>query len=421
MTYWRRKEKISKIIDRIKNTKNDIAALPQKKKEKIIISVCVSILSVFMAVVIIVSAVFNHYLNKVNYGDIKQVATANSELMSQLDEEEQLDFDIVGSKPISASKDSSDDNLNEDEAEDYSDYEIIVENGESIEISNIGKEVKKKDDESIEKNISDNELWYSDDVYNLLIAGYDAGNVDNADADTPKFYRSDAIIIASINKAKKTVKLISLSRATYAAIPGHGNKRLNTAHAYGGASLLVETIEQNYKVKIDRYVTANFEGFEKIIDSLDGVSVDMTKKEASFVFNTDSLSGGKYLMNGSQALRYVRLRKTDSDRTRTGRQRKVLKAIMNKAKTMNTSEKMNFLDTVLPYVTTNLNKTDIVKKISELDTYLSWPLEQYIVPQKATQYEMRDGLEVIIVDWEETTKYIHSVIYDGTEAKTSRT
>ena len=123
-----------------------------------------------MAVVIIVSAVFNHYLNKVNYGDIKEVATANSELMSQLDEEEQLDFDIVGSKPISASKDSSDDNLNEDEAEDYSDYEIIVENGESIEISNIGKEVKKKADESIEKNISDNELWYSDDVYNLLIA-----------------------------------------------------------------------------------------------------------------------------------------------------------------------------------------------------------------------------------------------------------
>ena len=112
MTYWRRQEKISKIIDRIKNTKNDIAALHQKKKEKIIISVCVSILSVFMAVVVIVSAVFNHYLNKVNYGDIKEVATANSELMSQLDEEEQLDFDIVGSKPISASKDSSDDNLN---------------------------------------------------------------------------------------------------------------------------------------------------------------------------------------------------------------------------------------------------------------------------------------------------------------------
>ena len=248
----------------------------------------------------------------------------------------------------------------------------------------------------------------------------DAGNVDNADADTPKFYRSDAIIIASINKANKTVKLISLSRATYAAIPGHGNKRLNTAHAYGGASLLVETIEQNYKVRIDRYVTANFEGFEKIIDSLDGVSVDMTKKEASFVFNTDSLPGGKYLMNGSQALRYVRLRKTDSDRTRTGRQRKVLKSIMNKAGTMNTSQKLNFLDTVLPYVTTNLSKSELVKKVSELDTYLSWPLEQYIVPQKATQYEMRDGLEVIIVDWDETTKYIHSVIYDGTEVKTSK-
>lgn len=426
---YNRQEKINRIIAEMKSPDyhKDVDA-SVKRRENTAIKICISVLSVFLAITLAVAAVINHYLGKVNYGDITEVADANPELMEQLDSEEEIDFEIVDYKEITEQNkgESADASgakqksiaSNGSSGKTFYRTNSVIENKENIANSNIGKEVKKKADASIAENVKDDDLWYSDDVYNLLIAGYDAGLTDNAAADTPKFYRSDAIIIASINKVQKKVKLISLSRATYAAIPGHGNKRLNTAHAYGGASLLVETVEKNYKIKIDRYITANFDGFKNIIDALGGISLDLTKTEADFAFDKDSLPEGTYKLNGTQALRYVRLRKTDSDRTRTGRQRKVLNEIMKRSAQMNTSQKLSFLETVLPFVTTNFSRSELVAKSGELDLYTSWPMEQYIVPKKATQYQMRDGLEVIIVDWEDTTKYIHSLVYDGVKVKT---
>lgn len=424
-----RQEKINRIIAEMKSSDYNRAVDESvKKRENTAIKICVSVLSVFLAITIAVAAVLNHYLGKVNYGDIADVADASPELVEQLDSEEEIDFEIVDYKDITEQNSGASAKASNSKSKGTAQlgssgnagYKInsVIENKENIANSNIGKEVKKQADASIAENIKEGDLWYSDDVYNLLIAGYDAGLTDNATADTPKFYRSDAIIIASINKVQKKVKLISLSRATYAAIPGHGNKRLNTAHAYGGAGLLVETIEQNYKIKIDRYITANFDGFKNIIDALGGISLSMTKTEADFAFNDESLPEGSYKMNGTQTLRYVRLRKTDSDRTRTGRQRKVLNEIMKKSSQMSSSQKLGFLETVLPYVTTNFSRSELVAKSGELDLYTSWPMEQYVVPKKATQYQMRDGLEVIIVDWKDTTNYTHSLIYDGVKHKT---
>ena len=402
-------QKIQEIIARIKSKKNVKIGTAFTKKEKIILKICSAILSVFLVITLVVFSVFNHYLNKINYGDIENVAEANKEAVEKLDKEEELDFGFIDENKKNQTKTSKDksDKKNQNNDTDF-------ENIEYLESGGIGKEIQKKANNDIEKNISDNVLWYSEEVYNVLIAGYDAGG-DNGESGN--FHRSDAIIIASINKAKKSIRLISLSRATYAAIPGHGNKRLNTAHAYGGASLLVEAVELNYKVKIDRYITASFEGFIGLIDAIGGITLELTKTEADFVFNNDSLPGGEYYMNGTQALRYVRLRKTDSDRTRTGRQRKVLKKIITGVKTMNTSEKMKFLDAVLPFITTNFTRSEIVSKLSEANDYISWPVVQFIVPKKANPLEMRDGLEVIIVDWADTTKYIHSIMYDGVKAK----
>lgn len=381
------------------------------KKKKIIFSVITGTVSLILVIAITAVATVNLYLDKINYGDVQEVATASPEVMKELDEQENISFDIVDSKEISDSDSSS----TSDEKE-YSDY-LPGEDGVLIKNEEIGEDVQKKADQNIAANVSNSDVWYSNDVYNLLIAGYDAGDLTDSSSEAKNFYRSDAVIIASINQKLKKVNLISLSRATYVAVPGHGNKRLNTAHAYGGATLLVKTIENNYKIKIDKYVTANFDGFKKIIDALGGVQIDLTSDEANFAFNTNSLSDGKYMMNGSQALRYVRLRKTDSDRTRTGRQRKVLLNIKQRAATMSLSQKFDFLDTTLPCVTTNMSKSEVVSIATEFSNYTNWPTEQYIVPKRATQYEMRDGLEVIIVDWDETTKYIHSVIYNGTEVK----
>lgn len=405
------KKFLMKIKTGIKRILKIFSDLPRKKK--IIFSVITGVVSLLLVVAITVTATVNLYLNKINYGDVSEVATATPEAMKELDEQENISFDIVDSKEISDSDSAS---ASDSVKKDYSDY-LPSEDGLLIRNEEMGKDVQTKADKNIAENLSNSDVWYSDNVYNLLIVGYDAGDVENSTASSQKFYRSDAVIIASINKTLKKVKLISLSRATYVAVPGHGNKRLNTAHAYGGASLLVETIEKNYKIRIDKYVTVNFDGFKKIIDALGGVQIDLTAEEANFAFNTSSLGNGKYMMNGSQTLRYVRLRKTDSDRVRTGRQRKVLANIKQKSATMSLSQKLSFLDTALPYVTTNMSKSEVVSTATEFSNYLDWPMEQYIVPKRATQYEMRDGLEVIIVDWEETTKYIHSIVYNGTEVK----
>ena len=119
-------------------------------------------------------------------------------------------------------------------------------------------------DKDISENIDDPRMWYNDNIINILLIGRDLGHGS-------KYYsRADSIIVVSINKLNNNIKLVSLSRATYVSIPGHGNARLNAAHAYGGSKLLIDTIEQNYKIRIDHYVSIDFNGFIKAIDALKG-------------------------------------------------------------------------------------------------------------------------------------------------------
>ncbi len=278
--------------------------------------------------------------------------------------------------------------------------------------------IQQQADKDIEQNLEkDTSIWYSADVYNLLIIGYDAGEQEAVMFDGMQYPRSDSMIIASINKKKETIKLVSLSRATYVAIDGYGNKRLNTAHAFGGAKKLIETIENNYKIKIDNYMSVDFKGFSKIIDAMDGVSVDMSAIEANFAFNREDLKAGNYTLNGKQALKFVRLRQTDSDRQRTGRQRKVLKSIFDKFKTQTLAQELEFMETVLPYVTTDMAKGMLVKRITEAQSYLDFKMTEDIIPHNAIKLTLKEGKEVIILDWDETTSYIHKILYDGADVK----
>ena len=128
-------------------------------------------------------------------------------------------------------------------------------------------------DKDISENIDDPRMWYNDNIINILLIGRDLGHGS-------KYYsRADSVIVVSINKLNNDIKLVSLSRATYVSIPGHGNARLNAAHAYGGSKLLIDTIEQNYKIRIDHYVSIDFNGFIKAVDALGGVDIALTESE----------------------------------------------------------------------------------------------------------------------------------------------
>lgn len=156
-------------------------------------------------------------------------------------------------------------------------------------------------DKDISENIDDPRMWYNDNIINILLIGRDLGHGS-------KYYsRADSIIVVSINKLNNNIKLVSLSRATYVSIPGHGNARLNAAHAYGGSKLLIDTIEQNYKIRIDHYVSIDFNGFIKAIDALGGVDIALTESEVKALSpilkqNGSVVKGaGTYHLNGNEA------------------------------------------------------------------------------------------------------------------------
>lgn len=265
---------------------------------------------------------------------------------------------------------------------------------------------------SIESNTS--KIRYSDEVYNILLMGIDYGSKKFP------YGRSDSMILVSINKKQQTIKLVSLSRAAYASIEGYKNTRLSHAHGYGGAPLAIDTVEKNYKIRIDRYVSVGFDSFKKIIDAFGGVSINLTSVEQQVLngaFPGKFPSAGTYTLNGEQALSYARLRETDNDRTRTGRQRTVLLSLAQKAKSMSVSDALSILNTVLPLVRTDFTKTELVRQAANALSYLKWDISEQILPVSGSGLVLRDEFEVILVDWAKEVSFTNDLLFKGVEIK----
>lgn len=297
-------------------------------------------------------------------------------------------------------------NIEEEEIDD-----IIDEIDDSI------KEELENNDAAIEQNRNNNEIWYSDDVINILLMGIDQGGKNYP------YGRSDAMIVVSINKNTKQIKLVSFARAAYVAIDGYANTRLNHAHGYGGPALAMDTIEKNYKIRIDNYISTTFEMFQQLIDSLGGVDIGLTSAEVrdetmQYVLGLQGytdLVPGTYTLNGYSTLNYVRLRSIDSDKERTQRQRNVLTSLAAKVKSMNVFELNNALNEILPYITTDLSKTEILGQLMNVPSYLSGNMEQYVLPHKSSALQLIDDFEVVLVDWESEIAYTHEVFYSGVD------
>lgn len=184
----------------------------------------------------------------------------------------------------------------------------------------------------------DDNLTFNKNVINILLVGSDHGAIKGDHG------RSDSIMIATVNFKTKELKLTSLMRDMYVEIPGHGHNKLNAAYAFGGVELLYQTIAKNFGIKIDNYCVVDFSTFEKVINKVGGVEISLEKKEAKYLNTTNYISKKKYrnvkvgkqTLNGNQALGYARVRYVvskkygDGDFGRTGRQRAVLQAALNK-------------------------------------------------------------------------------------------
>ena len=244
-----------------------------------------------------------------------------------------------------------------------------------LDIDNTAGEDDDITDEEIEQIVSQNgrEYLYNwahngmtpmsrSDVINILLIGLDSR--------TGLTYggRSDTLILVSLNKTTKKINMTSFFRDTYCNIDHNGSQtynKINSSYAKGGADCLINTLENNFKVNIDYYVTVDFATFEDIIDELGGLTVTVQKYEADYMNRTHKLNvryGENVVLNGEEALVFSRIRKCDpdSDVSRTRRQRMVITSLINSVKDASYFELNSMLKDLLPYVKTNLTENEIL-------------------------------------------------------------
>lgn len=155
-------------------------------------------------------------------------------------------------------------------------------------------------------------------------------------------WRTDSMIVVSVDLQDPTVRLLSIPRDLWVYIPGHGYNRINTADLWGelakrgsGPDRIKQTIYQNLGIPIHYYVRVDFQGFIKIIDTVGGVTIDVDCPLPDI-----NLSAGVHHMDGKHALRYARSRKSTNDFDRGRRQRKVLLALWDQALTLDIIPKL---------------------------------------------------------------------------------
>lgn len=237
----------------------------------------------------------------------------------------------------------------------------------------------------------------TEDIYNLLLLGIDARTVREAG-------RSDAIMVLSLNRRDKTIRLSSLLRDIAVSIPGRDKdgdgrddlSKLTNAYAFGGFPLLQKTIEQNFRLKIDRYIGANFVTFPIAVDALGGVDVELTAAETAHVPRADvpiqagfagfqriGTQAGEYHLDGFQTLQYVRIRKVGDDFARSGRQRKVIGQLLGKAKNMNVGQLIAILEKVLPEVVTNMTADELLGFAVDVASYKEYGIDaDFLMPER---------------------------------------
>jgi len=228
--------------------------------------------------------------------------------------------------------------------------------------------------------------------------------------------RSDTMLLVHISKARDKAVIISLPRDSLVTIPAHrssdGTKdivasksKINAAFAWGGAPLLIETIELATNLRIDHYIEVNFAGFAGIVDALGGIQV-CTKKDIDDPKSHLVLAAGVHTLNGIESLKYVRTRDFDGlgDIGRMQRQQQFMSSILRKATStgvlLNPIKLVNFFNAAIATVKTDagLNESDLITLAKQLRNLSASKVRTLTVPLgNANGYEPGIGS---VVTWD---------------------
>lgn len=362
---------------------------PKKKgkvKKFILTSVGI-VFGTFIVAVIASAAIIIHFANKVNYVPLAADYTV-------LDETETFTEDVTSDAVVETSSDSSQDELDE--------YQQAAADA----LKDLGLE--------------DAEMG---DVYNILLVGSDTRVVGDTG-------RSDTMMLVSINSKTQRIVATSFLRDLYVYIPEKDYyDKINAAYAYGGIELLLDTLQYNFSIEVDRYLSVDFYSFIEVVDILGGIDVDVQEDELywcnQYIHASNLLVGcgededyltyadGSYQhLNGKQALAYSRFRYVgNGDFSRTERQRKVVNLIFDKLKTIDAPTLVKLLDSFLPQVTTNVPTNEFLGLIAELPDISNYEIISWGIPDDEFKYLTIDGISSIGIDFKTYIHKLYDLIY----------
>ncbi len=245
-------------------------------------------------------------------------------------------------------------------------------------------------------------LRSEDDILNIILLGSDGDLQPNE----PSF-RTDTMVIVSVNRTVGSVAMLSLPRDLYICIPQLGMQRINVAYGWGesvgwspggGFGLLQEAILYNFGIPIHFYARVSFNGFRQIIDTLGGINVavecpmiDQLRFTGQYdaqqtpIYAPYTLDVGYYRMDGSLALWYARVRQRLSDFDRNRRQQQILRAIWREALSQGVLQKAPELwGQASSIVTTNLQLPDMLGLL---------PFALNLAPENIRGYQLIGGRE----------------------------
>jgi len=219
--------------------------------------------------------------------------------------------------------------------------------------------------------------------------------LDNRDVGSYEGGNSDSIMVLVIDNDTKAIKIVSVYRDTYLNVYDTSYQKVNAAYSKNGVKSAIAALNKNLDLAITDYVCVDFNALVKAIDALGGIELTLTDEEVGYmnqiyipeiiqVTGSDSellTSGGTYTVDGVQALAYCRVRYTSGDDfKRTERQRTVLTKMMEKVKSSDVLTLNNLIDTVLPYISTDIDKTELISLAANAMSYelagnQGWPFE----------------------------------------------
>lgn len=278
-------------------------------------------------------------------------------------------------------------------------------------------------------SISD-ELSYDESGYlNVALFGLDKRANDEEMGE-----RSDTIMVASLNRETKEVKISSIYRDTLLQQKDGTYNKANAAYSFGGAEDAVAMLNKNLDLDIQHYVTVDFAALVDVIDALGGVDIDVTEEEIPYLnsYSVEIIENtgvdtwavekpGLQTLTGVQATAYARIRYTaGDDYKRAERQRLVLTKVAEKAQQADLATLSKIIDKVFSKVETNFTLTEILAYAKDIQKYKLADTIGFPETKDTMDYEDA-GNVVIPLSLQSNVKILHQYLFGEDEYTPSST